>query len=70
MGRLWRKLGCFATESSAPVVDLKTHGPPLAEIGLLGSGIKCACDRSKDPWSTFGGNWAAWQRNQVRLWRN
>ena len=59
MVRLWRKLGCFAAESSAPVVGLKTHGPPLAEIGLLGSGIKCACGRSKDPWSAFGGNWAA-----------
>ena len=28
---------------NAPVVSLKTHGPPVAEIGLLGSGIKCAC---------------------------
>ena len=43
MGRLRRKLGCLAAESSAPVVGLKTHGPLLAEIGLLGSGIKCAC---------------------------
>ena len=51
-------------------VGLKTHGPPLAETGLLGSGIKCTCGRSKDPSSAFGGNWAAWQRNQVRLWRN
>ena len=24
--------------------------------------------RSKDPWAAFGGNWAALQRNQVRLW--
>ena len=24
--------------------------------------------RSKDPWAAFSGNWAAWQRNQVRLW--